>query len=181
MSDAVAPPGETSKRSMKMPLLIGLALAFAGAAGGYFGMTSGLVPLPGGHGKADARQGEDSHHQSAPAGEHGDHGQPELSYADDVAFVEIEPLLISLGGADHPRLLRFRAQLEVPEDDAHSVAKVMPRIIDVLNGYLRALELRDFEQPMSLQKLRGQMLRRIQIVVGPEKVRDLLIMEFVLN
>lgn len=181
MSDAVADLGETSKKSMKLPLLIGLVLAFAGGAGGYFGMTSGLVPLPGGHSETVGRQGHDSQDQLTPADTHMDHGQPALPNLDDVAFVEIEPLLISLGGVGNPRHLRFRAQIEVPEDDARSVAKVMPRIVDVLNGYLRALELRDFEQPMSLQKLRGQMLRRIQIVVGPEKVRDLLIMEFVLN
>jgi flagellar FliL protein len=34
---------------------------------------------------------------------------------------------------------------------------------------------------MALTRLRGQMLRRVQIVVGKDRVRDLLIMDFVLN
>jgi flagellar FliL protein len=57
----------------------------------------------------------------------------------------------------------------------------MPRVIDVLNGYLRAVEPGDFDDPAILGRLRAQMLRRVQIVTGTERVRDLLIMEFVLN
>ena len=57
----------------------------------------------------------------------------------------------------------------------------MPPIIDVLNGYLRALEVTDIEDPAALTRLRSQMLRRAQVVAGPERINDLLIMEFVLN
>ena len=57
----------------------------------------------------------------------------------------------------------------------------MPRILDVLNTYLRAVEVRDLEQPASLARLRAQMLRRVQVVTGEGRVRDLLITEFVLN
>ena len=49
------------------------------------------------------------------------------------------------------------------------------------NSYLRALELRDLEDPSALTRLRAQMLRRVQVVAGPERVNDLLVMEFVLN
>jgi flagellar protein FliL len=57
----------------------------------------------------------------------------------------------------------------------------MPRIVDVLNGYLRAVEVREFEDPAALVRLRAQMLRRVQIVTGEGRVRDLLVTEFVLN
>ena len=57
----------------------------------------------------------------------------------------------------------------------------MPRVLDVLNTYLRAVEVRDLEEPSSLVKLRAQMLRRVQVVTGEGKVRDLLITEFVLG
>ena len=57
----------------------------------------------------------------------------------------------------------------------------MPRIVDVMNGYLRALDAAELENPAALVRLRAQMLRRIQIVTGEGRVRDLLITEFVLN
>ena len=56
-----------------------------------------------------------------------------------------------------------------------------PRVVDVLNSYLRALEPSDLEANSILVRLRAQMLRRIQIVTGAGRVNDLLIMEFVLN
>jgi len=56
-----------------------------------------------------------------------------------------------------------------------------PRIVDVLNGYLRAVTFAEMADPNALARLRGQMLRRIQVVTGEGRVKDLLIMEFVLN
>ena len=50
----------------------------------------------------------------------------------------------------------------------------MPRILDVLNSYLRAVELADLEDPSAMVRLRAQMLRRVQIVTGEGRVRDLL-------
>jgi flagellar FliL protein len=77
--------------------------------------------------------------------------------------------------------LRFSAQLEVAEAYKAEVELLKPRVMDVLNGYLRAVEVTDLENPSALFKLRAQMLRRVQIVTGEGRVRDLLIIEFVLN
>ena len=77
--------------------------------------------------------------------------------------------------------MRFSAQLEVPPDRVIEVEGIKPRIVDVLNGYLRAVETADLEDPAALVRLRAQMLRRVQIVAGEGRVSDLLIMEFVMN
>ncbi len=61
------------------------------------------------------------------------------------------------------------------------VEKMKPRIMDVLNGYLRAIEVSDLEDSLALMRIRGHLLRRIEIVVGEGLVRDVLVMEFVLN
>ena len=89
-------------------------------------------------------------------------------------------MIISLGtsGARH---LRFSAQLEVPSAYQAEVEHLKPRVMDVLNGYLRAVDLRDLEDPSALMRLRAQMLRRIQVVTGEGRINDLLIIEFVLN
>ena len=77
-------------------------------------------------------------------------------------------------------LLNTSAVVMAHATDA-DVEAIKPRIIDVLNGYLRAVRVSDLEDPTVLIKLRSQMLRRVQVVTGPGYVRDLLIMEFVLN
>ena len=51
----------------------------------------------------------------------------------------------------------------------------------MLNGYLRAVEVADLEDRTALVRLRAQMLRRVQIVTGEGRVRDLLVTEFVIN
>jgi flagellar FliL protein len=99
----------------------------------------------------------------------------------DIAFVAMDPIMISLPPGSSARLLRFAGQLEVAPESAATVAALMPRVLDVLNTYLRAGEVRDLEDPAALARLRAQMLRRVQVVIGEGQVHDLLVTEFVLN
>lgn len=161
MTAAADPAPESPRKRGKMPLLIGLVLALLGGGGGFFAVQSGL---PGGESTEEPAE----NHAAAPV-------------ALDVAFVALDPLIISLpatNGRDH---LRFSAQLEVPHAHVAEVEAIKPRIVDVLNGYLRAVDLAELENPVALTRMRGQMLRRIQVVAGEGRVSDLLIMEFVLS
>ena len=90
-------------------------------------------------------------------------------------------MLITLSNGSDRQLLRFTAQLDVNPSAVEEVEKIKPRIIDILNGYLRALEVEDLEAPAALIKIRSQMLHRVRIVAGENRVNDLLVMEFVLN
>lgn len=173
MTDAVANSVEEPAKGGKMKLILLVVLALAGAGGGFYLVQSGLIPT-GSH-DSEMSDGGGGH-----GDDHGDdHGTPKS--LDDIAFVEVDPILISLHTDQHSQHLRFRAQLEVASDYEHEVESVLPRVTDVLNSYLRALELDDLRDPLALTRLRAQMLRRVQVVVGKERVRDLLIMEFVLN
>lgn len=162
MSDATADSIEDQKKPSKLPLLLGVVLALVGAGGGYFGVSMGLLTSP----------AETEAH---------DETMPTPSALPDIAFVEVDPIMISLTGSQNVKHLRFRTQLEVDAAYREDVEHVLPRVTDVLNGYLRALEITDLEDPMALIRIRSQMLRRVQLVVGQGRVRDLLIMEFVLN
>lgn len=169
MADATADT-EPPKGRSKLPLVLGVVLALAGGGGGFYAATSGLLPFGGD--ETESHQGSEK-----PAGD-GDLGADALG---DVAFVPVDPLVISLGKNAANRHLRFKAQLEVTAGKEAAVSKLMPRIVDVLNGYLRAVDVRDLEDPTALIRLRSQMLRRVQIVTGGNHVTDLLVMEFVLN
>lgn len=159
MAEADAESVELPKKRSLMPLLGGLVAALVAAGGGYLAVSSGLL----------FSAGSDVENKSAKG------------TLDDIAFVAIDPLTISLGPSSTSRHLRFEAQLEIDAAYEEDVTKLMPRIVDVLNSYLRAIEIRDVEEPAALVRLRAQMLRRVQIVTGEGRVRDLLIMEFVLN
>ena len=159
MTATATDPAEAKPKRSKMGLLIGVALALAGAGGGYFAVQSGLILSP-------------------PAPEP---TAAEIEALPEVGFVPIEPLTISLGRESGNRHLKFSAQLEVASGYEADVQKVLPRVVDVLNGYLRAVDIAELEDPSALTRLRAQMLRRIQIVTGGGRVRALLIMEFVRN
>jgi flagellar FliL protein len=158
---------ETTKETPtrpRLPLILGLVLAVLGGAGGFLAVRAGLVPFGG---------NADHVAEAAPAPHEVDFG--------NLVFVPIEPLVVSYAEAGRSRHLRFRAELEVPAKQATEVARVMPRVVDVLNTYLRALRLSDLEESSALMRLRGQMLRRVQAVVGEGRVNNLLVMEFVLD
>ncbi|WP_299847460.1 flagellar basal body-associated FliL family protein [uncultured Roseovarius sp.] len=155
---------EPPKKKSKLPLVLGLVLAIAGGGGGFYAVQSGML------------FGSDSQDEATK------HDVPEMAVdMPDVAFVPIDPLVVSLGKGSDSGHLRFRAQLEVGPIYKEEVEKLMPRVVDVLNSYLRALKPGDLESSSVLVRLRAQMLRRIQIVTGSGRVNDLLIMEFVLN
>jgi len=158
--DPAAPP--LPRRARRL-VLLGLPVLLLGGAGGFAAMrllgpvlrspaaAAPLAPLPGDGARA------------APA------------------YVAIEPVVVTLPRASGRQFLRFAATLEVEPDAAAAVAALMPRIVDVMNGYLRAVEPADFESRMILADLRSQLLRRIRVVTGEGQVRDLLVIEFVLN
>ncbi|MBY6090626.1 flagellar basal body-associated FliL family protein [Pseudooceanicola sp. 502str34] len=163
MTDAPILDEEPPKKASKLPLILGLVLMLVGGGGSFFAVYSGML-----FGDGDPH----SAMEEAPA---------EMTPLPDVAFVAVDPMVISMGRPSDNRHLRFRAQLEVGAGRQKDVEMLLPRVVDVLNSYLRALELRDLEDPAALIRLRSQMLRRVQVVTGPDMVRDLLIMEFVLT
>jgi flagellar FliL protein len=169
MADATAEPetDEESKPS-KLPMIIGVVLALAGGGGGFFAVQSGML--------GGKPSGEEAAHE-----EKVEETTVETIDLPDVNFVEVPQLTISLGAKANAQHLRFRASLEVPTEYMAEVEGILPRVQDVLNSYLRALEPQDIEAPGALVRLRGQMLRRVKLVVGEGRVRDLLVLEFVLN
>ncbi len=149
MATAEAAIEEPAKKRSKKPLLIGLMLALLLGGGGFYATFSGLI-LGGGE----------------------DHTEEEMLPGPlaGIAFVPLETIVVSLAPDSGSEHLRFTAQLEVVESAVKDVTTLTPRILDVVNSYLRAIDTASM-----------QMLRRIQVVTGEGRVRDLLITEFVLN
>jgi flagellar FliL protein len=146
----------------KWPLVLALILGTTGTVGGFFVSYSNKVFAT------------ESPSQASDL-------PTEMESLAEVAFIKIPKILVSLGPRSTNKHLSFETQLEVPLQFQADVEHILPRIVDVMNSYLRALETEDFESPIILMRLRSQLLRRIQVVAGKDRVNDLLIMEFVLN
>ena len=147
------------KKKSKLPVLIGLLLALILGGGGFYATWSGLVL-----GESMTKSAK-----NAPAA------------LPDIAFVPVDPIVVSLAPGSKSSHLRFTSQLEVDKPMVAEVTLLLPRIMDVLNSYLRAIDVAQLEDPSALVRIRAHMLRRIQIVAGDGRVRDLLITEFVMN
>lgn len=158
LSDNTTKAGKT--KASKLPLLFGLLAALLGGAAGFYLVYFEII------------------HPRKPSNET---AIAPIEGLPDIGFVALDPLVVSLGATSSNQHLRFAAQLEVEKAYMTDLQALRPRVVDVLNSYLRALETRDLEDPAALTRIRAQMLRRIQIVAGEGRVRDLLIMEFVLN
>lgn len=159
MAEDESDPQDTTPKKSRKPLILGLGLALVLGGGGFYAAYSGMIPGGGGSEKT----------------------APEDSPFEGIAFLPLDPLIVSLGAGTDTRHLRFAAQLEVDAGHEAEVARLTPRVLDVLNSYLRAIDLVELDDPGTLLRLRAQMLRRVQMVTGPGYVRDLLVTEFVFN
>lgn len=158
------------KKGMLVPLILGVFLAAVGGGAGFWAVTAG--PL--------ANLGAPSDEIADEASE-SDEEQGDTPRAVAVAFVPLDTVTISLGGESVHRHLIFSAELEVEPSHVSEVEMLKPRILDVLNSYLRIVGVDELSEPASLLRIRSQMLHRIQIVAGEGRVRDLLITQFVVN
>jgi len=160
MAKSDQPVAEASEKKPKkrlIPVLLGAAAAVLVGAGGFYAVYSGLILGP-----------------AKPV-------PPAATLAPDFAFVAVEQITISLAPGSEARHLRFSAQIEVAATSVAEVERLRPRLLDMMNLYLRAVDPRDLAEPATLVRLRAQLLRRIQTIVGDGHVRDVLITEFILS
>lgn len=163
------------KKGGKKGLLIGLVLALALGGGGFYAAYSGLLspPLPEKAAKAkpEAKGGK--------AAEKAARAEPEPP----ATYLPLDPIVVTLAGgeAGMERHLQFTAQLELEPGALEAAERMSPRVTDVLNTYLRAVAPADVEDPAQMLRMRAQMLRRVQVVLGEGVARDLLVSEFILR
>lgn len=170
--DAGAAPAKKKSKAV----FFGLVAAVLLGGASFYGVYSGLIPLPFGGDEPAPADGGATGGGKGPA-----KSVVAAKPFEPGAFVKIDPLVISLGKSSKSRHLKVAVTIEVVPGRESEVTGIAPRIIDVLNTYLRAVDEREFEVPRAMVRLRAQMLRRVRLVAPPGAVRDLLIQQFVLN
>jgi flagellar FliL protein len=172
LNDAGAEPIRKGKSKL---LIIACVMALIAGGGGFYAVFSGLLQIPF-IGDAGGVGGTASGHGGA-----GDEHAGMQSSFESGAYVPLDPLIISLGEQSRSKHVKITLTVEVGRGREAEVEAIKPRVIDILNGFLRAVDEREFELPRSMERLRAQMLRRVKLVTPEGAVRDLLIQEFVLN
>jgi flagellar FliL protein len=97
-------------------------------------------------------------------------------------FVDLPEMAVTLPNAGHPRQMRIRLSLELTQGlpDKESGEVLSPRVYDALLTYLRTLREGEVDGGLGLDRLRADLYRRVELVVGPGMLRDLLITSLVL-
>ena len=152
---ATTDPEPTPRRRRILPMLAGVLGAILLGAGGFHAVSTGLILAP----------------ESVRP--------PPVSQ--DFAHLPIESVTITLPEGSNARFLRFSGQIEVAAGSLADMQRLHPRFLDMINTYLRAVDVPDLTEPGAILRLRAQILRRLQVIAGDGHVRDLLITEFVLN
>lgn len=165
MVDVAEDGSSEPKKSSKLPLILGLVATVLGAGGGFMAVNMGLF----GASETDV-QDQVEINPTAPSSE-----------VADLAFIELDPMVISFSEGSSRRLLRFVGVLEVEPSAVEEIETLKPRIMDILNGFLTALEIEDLEEPAALLKIQSHLFHRVRIVAGEDRVNDLLVVEFVIN
>lgn len=165
MVDVADDSSSEENKGSKLPLLIGLVAILLGAGGGFMAVQNGFIGVA----EADAMPAAESN-PTAPSSE-----------IADLAFVALDPMVISFSEGSSRRLLRFVGVLEVVPSAIEEVETLKPRIMDILNGFLTALDIEDLEEPAALLKIQSHLFHRVRIVAGEDRINDLLVVEFVIN
>jgi len=93
-----------------------------------------------------------------------------------IIYYDLEEFLVNLNvGSKRPSFLKMTVSLELPgEAQIPAIESKLPRIRDSFQVYLRELRLEDLQGSAGIYRLREELLLRINKIVHPAKVNDIL-------
>ncbi len=118
------------------------------------------------------------------AGKPGDKNAPQIADGPDgVVFYTLPDLLVNLQTADgKPTFLKLKLTLELPDSDTLDVLEPnRPRLDDMFQTFLRELRPEDLAGSQGSYQLRMEILRRVNLVIAPAKIKAVLIEEMLIN
>jgi flagellar FliL protein len=101
----------------------------------------------------------------------------------ELFFVELPDILVNLRSQNgRGGFLKISLVLEVSEHkDEEGVKNMKPRIIDQFQIFLRELDVEDIRGAAGLQRIRQELLTRVNAISNPIKVRNVLFKEFLMQ
>jgi flagellar FliL protein len=117
-------------------------------------------------------------------------GEGEPAVSDEPApagpgvFYDLPDLLVNLNSAGSRRqnFLKISVSIEIArQEDVPALERVLPRIIDNFQVYLRELRLDDLRGSAGIYRLREELLMRITAAAAPVRVKDVLFREMLVQ
>lgn len=196
--------GEAAPKK-KFPLLIviiaaAVLLLGGGGAAAWFLFLAPKPPADaakaGEHGKDEkAGHGEKKDAKKDKKKEGGEHGggadakldpatQPVPSEGPNgTTYLSLPNMVANIQSPDgRASYLKLKLTLECPDDETvDALTENMPRINDVMQGFLRELRPEDLSGSQGNYQLRLEILRRINLVLAPHKINAVLIEEMLIT
>lgn len=177
-----------AKPKKKFPMLIViiaaavLVLGGGGAAAYFLFLAPKHPPVPADAAKDAAKKGEKKDKKKDDKKEGADKVDPKTqpTTADGpngTTYFTLPDTIANIQSADgHASYLKLKLTFECPDDDTvDALNENMPRINDVLQGFIRELRPEDLAGSEGNYQLRLEILRRINLVIAPHSVSAVLI------
>ena len=184
--EAVVPLEEGGGGGKKKLIIIiaGVLVLLIGAGAGlYFtGMLDKFLKKD-----AAAEEGHDAKAEGEGGEEavvcHKDEHGKEVCGPPGAQFLKIPDMIVNLNSEDGtPRYLRLSVQLEFKNaEDMAAVEKVMPRVVDQFQTYLRELRVKDLRGSAGIYRLQMELLARVNQAAYPTEVQDVLFQEILIQ
>lgn len=160
---AAAPTAPPAKKGKKKLVLLALPVLLLGAGGAAVATMPGVrAMIPGLSGGGSAKTEE-----------------PVKPF-----FVQIPEMTVTMSNAGRPRQMRIKLALELakhPKEGEDEKADILsPRINDALVLYLRTLRDADVDGALSIDRMRGDLQRRLDLLLGEGVLREVLITSLII-
>ncbi len=98
-------------------------------------------------------------------------------------FIDVPDMIANMNtDPSEPRYIKLKARLEVAAGpDAKAAKRLMPRIVDLFQTYLRELRPGDLQGAMGTYRLREELINRADVALAPAKVRDVLFVQMIVQ
>lgn len=102
---------------------------------------------------------------------------------DGVVFCALPNMVANMQAGDgRPTYLKLKVTLEAPDQEtADLIQPAMPRLQDMFQTFLRELRPEDLQGSQGSYQLKGEILRRVNMVIAPAKVKSVLIEEMLIS
>lgn len=110
--------------------------------------------------------------------------EPVVELPEHITYYEMPELLVNIQTSSSKRkpYLRLAVKFEIHDPEAvKTLDLIKPRIIDAFQVYLRELRVDDLEGSTGSQRLKEELLKRVNTVAAPVKVIDVLFQVFVVQ
>lgn len=161
----------SAKKKLIIIIAVSLLVLIGGGAGAFF-MLKG-------------KKSEEAKTEEA-SGEHGkaeSHGKEDDKSAKGPIYMDLGEFLVNLNtGGKQVHFLKMVVTIEIGSaDDQSAIRSFEPRIRDSFQVYLRELRSEDLEGSAGLQRLREELLLRLNKIVAPTKVNDILFKDIIVQ